>query len=83
LFLSIFKRGKFSFQKLIVLFLGCFFITSLNNKLAAGVTLTSSAVAASNIAQGTNYNIVYIVKMDVAAQPVVINSILFTLTGTP
>ena len=50
--------------------------------LAAGVTLTSSAVAAANIAQGTNNNIVYIVKMDVASLPVTINSIQFTLTGT-
>jgi hypothetical protein len=48
----------------------------------AGVTLTSSAVAASNIAQGSNNNIVYIVKMDVSSLPVVVNSIQYTLTGT-
>src|SRR5450755_3437659 len=50
--------------------------------LAAGITLTTSAVAASNIAQGTNNNIVYIVKMDVSSLPVTINSIQFTLSGT-
>ena len=48
----------------------------------AGVTLTSSAVAASNVAQGTNNSIVYIVKMDVAGLPVSVNSMQFTLTGT-
>ena len=50
--------------------------------LGAGVTLTSSPVAAANIAQGTNSNIVYIVKMDVVSLPVSVNSIQFTLTGT-
>ncbi|HMJ45941.1 MAG TPA: hypothetical protein VK498_01340 [Ferruginibacter sp.] len=49
---------------------------------AAGITLTSSPVAAANILQGTNNNIVYIVKMDVATLPVTVNSIQFTLTGT-
>jgi hypothetical protein len=50
--------------------------------LAAGVTLTTSAVAAANIAQGTNDNIVYAVKMDVVSLPVVVNNIQFTLSGT-
>jgi hypothetical protein len=50
--------------------------------LAAGITLTTSAIAAANITQGTNNNIVYAVKMDVAALPVTINSMQFTLTGT-
>jgi hypothetical protein len=50
--------------------------------IAAGITLTTSTVPASNIAQGSNNNIVYIVKMDVTSFPVTINSIQFTLTGT-
>ncbi len=50
--------------------------------LAAGVTLTTSALAAANITQGTNNNIVYAVRMDVASLPVTVNSIQFTLTGT-
>jgi hypothetical protein len=50
--------------------------------LAAGVTLTTSPTAASNISQGSTNNIVYAVKMDVAALPVIVNSIQFTLTGT-
>jgi hypothetical protein len=50
--------------------------------LAAGVTLTTSALAASNVAQGSTNNIVYIVKMDVTSLPVNVNSIQFTLTGT-
>ncbi len=82
LFLSILKKGRFSFQKLSLLFLGCIFLTSVNNKVYADVTLTTSPVAASNIAQGTSNNIVYIVKMDVSTLPVVVNSIQFTLSGT-
>ena len=50
--------------------------------LAAGVTLTTSAIAAANISQGTNDNIVYAVRMDVTSLPVVVNNIQFTLTGT-
>ena len=46
------------------------------------ITLTTSPVAASNIAQGSTFNIVYIVKMDVAGLPVTVNSMQFTLTGT-
>jgi hypothetical protein len=50
--------------------------------LAAGVTLTTSPVAAANITQGSNSNVLYIAKMDVAAQAVTVNSMQFTLTGT-
>jgi hypothetical protein len=50
--------------------------------LAAGVTLTTSTLAASNIAQGTINNIVYAVRMDVTSLPVTVNNIQFTLTGT-
>ena len=46
------------------------------------ITLTTSPVAASNIARGSAFNIVYIVKMDVAVLPVTVNSLQFTLTGT-
>ncbi|MBK7735627.1 MAG: hypothetical protein IPI36_10660 [Chitinophagaceae bacterium] len=57
-----------------------FFIPVIN--FAQVVTLTSSPVAAADIAQGSTNNIVYIVKMDVASLPVTINSMQFTLTGT-
>jgi hypothetical protein len=50
--------------------------------LAAGVTLTTSPTAVSNISQGSTNNIVYAVKMDVASLPVIVNNIQFTLTGT-
>ena len=50
--------------------------------MAAGVTLTTTPVAASNIAQGALNNVVYILKMDVTSLPVTANSIQFTLTGT-
>jgi hypothetical protein len=50
--------------------------------MAAGVTLTTSTLAASNIAQGTINNIVYAVKMDVTSLPVTVSSIQFTLGGT-
>ena len=50
--------------------------------LAANVTLSSSAVAASNLPQGSNTNIVYAVKMDVTTLPVTVNYIQFTLSGT-
>ena len=46
------------------------------------ITLTTSPVVASNIAQGSAFNTVYIVKMDVAVLPVTVNSLQFTLTGT-
>jgi hypothetical protein len=57
-------------------------IAGIQTILAAGVTLNTSLIAAANIAQGTNNNIVYAVRMDVAAQPVTVNSMQFTLTGT-
>ena len=50
--------------------------------LASGVTLTTSPIAAANIAQGSTGNIVYAVRMDVTAFPAVVNNIQFTLTGT-
>ena len=57
-------------------------IAGIQTILAAGVTLTTSLIAAANITQGTNNNIVYAVKMDIAALPVTVNSMQFTLTGT-
>ena len=50
--------------------------------MAAGVTLTTSPIAASNIAQGVAFNPVYVVKMDVTSLPVTISNLQFTLTGT-
>jgi hypothetical protein len=57
-------------------------LAAVQTILAAGITLTTSPVAASNIAQGSSLNIIYIVKMDVAAMPVTVTSLQFTLTGT-
>jgi hypothetical protein len=57
-------------------------IAGIQTILASGVILTTSAIAAANITQGTNNNIIYAVKMDVAAQAVIVNSMQFTLTGT-
>jgi len=39
-------------------------IAGVQTILASGVTLSSTAVAAANISQGTSNNIVYIVKME-------------------
>ncbi|MEO5893733.1 MAG: T9SS type A sorting domain-containing protein [Ferruginibacter sp.] len=49
---------------------------------AGDITITSTAVAASDINQGTNNNIVYIGQMTAATEPVVVNNIQFTLGGT-
>ncbi|MEO6731079.1 MAG: hypothetical protein ABIN01_07665, partial [Ferruginibacter sp.] len=79
---SVFNKRNIPFQKLTA-FLLCFtLITSLNNKLYADVTLTTPAVAAANINQGTNNNIVYIAQMSVTTTAVTVNNIQFTLDGT-
>ena len=57
-------------------------IAGIKTILGASVTLTSTSLAAANIAQGSTDNILYAVKMDVTAVPVVISRIQFTLTGT-
>jgi hypothetical protein len=57
-------------------------VAGVQTILAAGVTLTSSTVPASNIAQGSSNNLVYAVKMDVTNLPVSVNNVQFTLTGT-
>ena len=50
---------------------------------AAEVNLTTSAVAADTLYQGTNTNIIYIVKMDVSAMAdVTMNNVQYTLSGT-
>ncbi|MEO6732587.1 MAG: T9SS type A sorting domain-containing protein, partial [Ferruginibacter sp.] len=49
---------------------------------AADITLTSSTVAAADINQGTSNNIIYITQMSVATEPVLVNNIQFTLSGT-
>ncbi len=48
----------------------------------ADVTYTTEPVAAGNVAQGSNNNIVYIAKVDVTTLPVTITGMSFTLTGT-
>ncbi|MEP7231798.1 MAG: hypothetical protein ABI691_16160, partial [Ginsengibacter sp.] len=49
---------------------------------AADVTLTTSTMAAGNINQGTNSNIIYVTKIDAAVEPVSVNNISFKLNGT-
>ncbi len=49
---------------------------------ASDITLTTSTLAAGNINQGTNNNIVYIAQMNVGTEPVNVNNIQFTLNGT-
>jgi hypothetical protein len=50
--------------------------------LTAGVTLSTIGTPASGIAQGSSNHIVYVCRMDVTAQPVAVNNIQFTLSGT-
>ena len=49
---------------------------------ASSVNISSESIAASNVAQGSSNNIVYIAKMDVAVSPVTVTTMQFTLTGT-
>lgn len=57
-------------------------LTGVTNKLYADVTLTSVAVPAGNINQGTNNNVVYIVQMSVTSTAVSVNNVQFSLAGT-
>ncbi|MBC7510304.1 MAG: hypothetical protein H7320_16405 [Ferruginibacter sp.] len=49
---------------------------------AADVTITTSLVAAAAIKVNSSANVVYITKLDVATEPVVVNSVAVPLTGT-
>ncbi|MEO8764630.1 MAG: T9SS type A sorting domain-containing protein, partial [Ginsengibacter sp.] len=49
---------------------------------AADITLTTSALAAADINQGTSNNIIYAAQMSVATEPVVVNNIQFAFSGT-
>ncbi len=49
---------------------------------AADITLTSSSVAAGNIARGSNTNIVYVTKMNVTTSDISVNNIQLPLSGT-
>ena len=82
IFKSIFSKGSVFSKKLIVIFLSFGVLITLCNKSYADVTLSTSTLAASNINQGTNNNIVYTTQMSVSVNPVVVNSIQFTLNGT-
>ena len=75
------KRHFFRFQKLSILFLGLVFL-SISNRSYGDVTLTTSPVAAGTISQGSNNNVLYIVKVDVTVSAVTINNLQFTFTGT-
>jgi len=62
-----------------LLIIFCFTFTK---KSFADVTLTTQTVAAGNLIQNSNNNIVYVVKMDVTVAPVTVNNVQFTLAGT-
>ncbi len=49
---------------------------------ASDITVTSTAVPATDINQGTSNNILYIAQMSAATEPVTVNNIQFTLGGT-
>ncbi|MGB3074310.1 MAG: T9SS type A sorting domain-containing protein, partial [Chitinophagales bacterium] len=49
---------------------------------AADLVLTTSSVAAGNILQGSSNNIIYPVLMAASTEPVTVNNIQFTFTGT-
>lgn len=49
---------------------------------AADVTLTTPTIASGNMALGSTYNEVYAAKMNVTNEPVTVNNIQFTLSGT-
>ncbi len=79
--INIFNRTGACLKKSIKFFLFFTLLTSYT-KSFADVTLTTSPLAAANINQGTNSNIVYVTNMSVATEPVAVNNIQFTLTGT-
>ncbi len=49
---------------------------------AADISLSSATIAAGNFNQGTNNNILYAVKIKAKTEPVTVNNIQFTLTGS-
>ena len=59
-------------------------LTAFSFKTAAKptVTITTATIAASNINQGTTYNVIYAAKMKVTVNAVTINKITFTLSGS-
>ena len=57
-------------------------IAGIQTIQAADITIVSSAVPAADINQGTNNNLVYIAQMSVATEPVQVNNVQFTLSGT-
>ena len=75
------KRNFFLSQKLSILFLGFFFM-SISNRSYGDVTLTTSAVAAGTVSQGSTNNVLYVVKLDVTVSAVTVNNLQFTFTGT-
>ncbi|MEO6541218.1 MAG: hypothetical protein ABIN74_09520, partial [Ferruginibacter sp.] len=54
----------------------------LQTIIASAVSISSENIAASNVAQGSANNIVYMAKVDVTVSPVTIATMQFTLTGT-
>jgi hypothetical protein len=78
-FLQPIRRNAFKNILLLVFF---FLILGAGNKLYADVTITSSPVAAGDINQGTNNNVIYIAQMDVTTTAVTVNNIQFTLSGS-
>jgi len=65
-----------------LLFSSICFLLFINCFAVPGVTLTSTIIAAGNVQQGSNNNIIYIVQADVSTDPETITGIQFTITGT-
>ncbi len=63
--------------------LSVFFIFSfaLTASAAGDVTISSVAVPAGNMNQGSSINVIYIAKLDVATENVTISNVQFTLNG--
>ncbi|MEP6556398.1 MAG: hypothetical protein ABJB11_22785, partial [Ferruginibacter sp.] len=69
-------------KRLVSFLLTFLLLTSTGNQLFADVTVTSSPLAAANINQGTNSNVIYIAQASVTTTGVVVNNVQFTLSGT-
>jgi hypothetical protein len=69
------KKILLSAALLLVLF-------SFSSRVYEDVSLGSVAMPGANINQGSNSNVVYVTEMAVATEPVVVDNIQFTLSGT-
>jgi hypothetical protein len=59
-----------------------FIFLSTKSFATGSLTISTVALAAVNINQGSTYNIIYIAKLDVGTDPFTVSSVQFNLTGT-